>query len=1362
MAEFSSLTPPEKIRIRLDGNNEAIWRTFKEDFGFYMLSAGFKKRDDDEKIALLINTGGTELKRVYNSLTWDNPTVTVPDQSQVYAKVIEILDDYFHVRKNVLSSRKIFSEMSQNADENLEQFITRIRTLAKDCDYSETEQPKQMRDRLVFGCRAEDLREKFFREEYEKLTFEKALSITSAYCSAKRQLAACREDNVHAIQERYQKKVNKGQGEERDTYYNECIFCGKKHKWGKDNCPAYGKTCSECSGKNHFARKCKNLEKSRKAKKGKFNPKSKGKNVNAVREGSESESSSESESTEEFVMTIGSIEKSIVAEMEMVKSGKAVKFQVDTGASVSVIPRSLVADEELQPSKCTLKAWNEGEIHPLGRCRVSVRNLKNKKKYSVEFTVVQEQLTPILSKNASEQMQLLTVNYENIKSVKNYDSILNNYSEVFNDELGNLPGVVHLTVDPHVQPVAIARCKVPLSVKQKVKEKLSDMEKKGIIIRVDEPTEWVSRMVASTKPNGDIRICIDPLALNKALQREMHPLPTFDDVLPELGKARVFSKVDLRNGYWHCELDEESSRMTTFQTPYGRYRWTRLPFGLKVSSEIFQKRLLQSLEGLTNVICVADDVLVYGIGDDDLQARENHDAAMTALLERCKHIGIRLSIEKTVLREKEVLFLGHKIGQDGVSVDPSKVEAIQKMKPPGNPNEVMQIAGMVNYLSKFLPRLADEMRPIRKLTHKDTPWEWGSEQDLALQQIKELVTTTPILSYYNPTETLVIQCDASQYGIGAVLMQNGKPLSYASRAMTPTETRYAQIEKEMLAILFSVRRFHQYTYGRKVQILTDHKPLQSIVKKPLCMAPRRLQGMMLKLQEYDVDVTYLPGKEMYIADLLSRSYLPNDKGGGEFESVSHVTNLPIRRERLLKIQNASEADPVIKKLRGVISDGWPEEKINVPVELHPYFHIRDELIAQDGMVFKGERIVVPQTMRKEIREALHISHLGAESCLRRARQCVYWPGINADLKEYIGQCDVCNQYGQKQQKETLITHELTDRPWEKIAIDLFECDGKDYLIVADYFSNWWEYDRLYKTTTRAVIDKMKKHFARFGIPSILISDNGQQFVSEQFCDCMDSWDIEHRTSSPGHQQANGLAEASVKIAKKLIRKTTEGGQDLMMALLEPRNVPTQDAGTSPAQRTFGRMTRTLLPVNIEKLKAADSETTKINRRLRDFRKEWYHDKHAKDLEILEEGEVVRMRPLVANSKKWRKAVVVTRCDERSYEVECEGHTYRRNRIDLKVSRENTSEEPTPNDNKEDSNIKAGQKNTEKEPTPNDHKEINDKVDIPQPNTTDESGIGTEQENMDTHKQNVNEERKSPRRSIRTRRKPEYLKDFVLK
>jgi hypothetical protein len=452
-------------------------------------------------------------------------------------------------------------------------------------------------------------------------------------------------------------------------------------------------------------------------------------------------------------------------------------------------------------------------------------------------------------------------------------TVLDEFPDVFDGSLGSLPGEIHFHVDPTIKPVINRPRRIPISLEKTVSKELDNLVKHGVIIPVDEPTEWVNQMAIATRKSGAIRICIDPRPLNKALERSHYQMTTIDEALPKLARAKIISKLDLEQAFWHCKLDEKSSKLTTFATPKGRYRWLRLPFGMNVSSEEFQKRLNQALDDLDGVLCVADDILVYGVGETDQQATEDHHEKMRLLLKRCKQLGIKLNKNKSIFCRTEVPFLGQLITSDGLKVDPEKVDAILKMDRPSSVTDIQRLNGMVNYLARYMPKLSAVMQPMMLLTRKDQTWVWGPEQESALNEVKTLLTQAPILAYYDVTKPLTIQCDASEKGLGAALLQDGKPIAYASRALRENETRYAQIEKEMLAIVWSLERFHQYTFGKHVCVHSDHKPLESLMKKPLAKAPRRLQGMMMRLLKYDTEISYKKGSEMNIADMLSRAFL---------------------------------------------------------------------------------------------------------------------------------------------------------------------------------------------------------------------------------------------------------------------------------------------------------------------------------------------------------------------------------------------------------------------------------------------------------------------------------------------------------
>lgn len=269
-------------------------------------------------------------------------------------------------------------------------------------------------------------------------------------------------------------------------------------------------------------------------------------------------------------------------------------------------------------------------------------------------------------------------------------------------------------------------------------------------------------------------------------------------------------------------------------------------------------------------------------------------------------------------------------------------------------------------------------------------------------------------------------------------------MSFASRALTDTETRYAQIEKEMLAIIYSLNKFHQYTYGRHTYVVTDHKPLQNIARKQLDQVPRRLQGMVLQLQHYDTTIEYRPGKELVLADTLSRAFLRQDKAEPQVE-VNVVTCSRICQDSLQQIAKATTEDETMQALRKMILTGWPESSKEVPEGIRMYYQFKDELTVDDDLVYRGQRVVIPLRMRNDVKKKLHSAHMGTESLLRRARECIYWPNMNGDIKDFVMACEICQTHSVKQQRETLVPHPIPELPWERVGLDLMECQGKSFL-----------------------------------------------------------------------------------------------------------------------------------------------------------------------------------------------------------------------------------------------------------------------------------------------------------------------------
>ena len=491
---------------------------------------------------------------------------------------------------------------------------------------------------------------------------------------------------------------------------------------------------------------------------------------------------------------------------------------------------------------------------------------------------------------------------------------------------------------------------------------------------------------------------------------------------------------------------------------------------------------------------VADDFVVIGFGDTEKEAGANHDRNLAALSSRCEQSNVKLNQDKVKFKQDTVPFIGHLATKEGLCVDPEKVRAVLEMPVPKDVTAVQRLLGFTQYLSKFLPCLSDVTKPLRQLTQKNTAWLWDHPQQAAVDKLKQMVTNTPVLRYYSLQEEVTIQCDVSQTGLGALLLQNDQPVAYASRALTTTEIHYAQIEKELLAIVFACQHFDAYIFGRQtVHVETDHKPLVSIVKKPLHKAPSRLQRMLLKLQRYTLIIKYKAGKYMFMADTLSRAYLPTTSSSSfvnSLEEVDHTVSLSLSAGRLEQVRHTARDDPILQQLRKVIQQGWPESKCSLAECLHPYYDYRDELVTQDDLVFKGDLLVIPAAMRKEMIATVHATHIGVDGCVRRAQDTMFWPRMTTELREYVSRCDICLSYRTLQSKESLLQHDIPDRPWAKIGAEMCELNGCILLVVCDYYSNCIKVESLQKCTSSGIIKAFKVLFARYGVPDTLVSDNG--------------------------------------------------------------------------------------------------------------------------------------------------------------------------------------------------------------------------------------------------------------------------------
>lgn len=1236
-------------------NMAVAWKNWITQLKIYLRANNLEEECDSRKVAILLHFIGPESLVIFYAFNVDIDKIKFDD-------LIEKFTNHFTPQVNITMERHKLFNRRQGVEETIDDYVTDLKNIGRQCDFLELED-SLMRDVFSWNLNSANQYIKQKILERKPRTFDEAIQLARCLDTTKIQAktledAAVIISPVHTQkqyrQNKDQTKQSNGTKQSSNTKRTDqsstrksrdnskspkkqvdtCHRCSQVHRY---KCPAIGVKCKKCGKYNHYAVACRN------------------KQVNCI-------DRSENNSLFMGLIRINNIKSdSWCANLSV--NNVNINFLLDTGADTNVISSKTfnnlkVSSDSITKSIYKLSTYSGQTIPTIGQCYLPLSH--NGQTYNVLFHIVDIDSQNILGRDTCSSLKLIKRIY-NVQ-IKASDNIIADNSGLFQG-LGCLKNFTcDIKLKPDATPSIDACRRVPFQLKNKLKAVLDELVKTNVICPVNEPTEWVSSLVLTTKKDGKLRLCLDPRKLNKAIMRPHFQFPTLDEIKSDLSGARFFTTLDANKGFWMLKLSDSASKLCTFITPFGRYRYTRLPYGISAAPEIFYREMVNRFSDIKNVKIMMDDFLIYG------STIEEHDVALQNVLNRAREINLKFNKDKSVICTSEVKYLGHIFSSKGVLVDQSKVKAICDMPSPSCINDLQRFMGMVNYLSSFIPNLSKENSLLRTLLSKKVEWSWTEHHEAEFNKIKKLISSAPVLSYFDPNKDITMSVDASKDALGAVILHDKQPIAYASASLTKCQQNYSQIEKELLSILFGCTKFHQYIYGRLVTVETDHKPLITLFKKALVDIPARLQRIMLRLQPYDLNVIYKPGRYLYIADTLSRAALcENTLQDLDKDLDLHVnfiiSYLSASKEKLSQLQDSTSKDPILTQIIGFCQNGWPEHKRSVSQSIKPYFSLKDKLHVLNKILFLSEKIVIPESMREYVINLSHEGHQGMNSTMRLAQSTVYWPNMKNDIEKFVNNCHTCLTYRRSNSKEPIIHHEYKYLPWNKVGIDLFDVDNKKYLIVVDYYSKYVELALLNSgSNALTVITHLKSIFARHGIPEFIVSDNGPPFSSNEFKSFINEWNINHNTSSPYLSRSNGMVERAIGSIKNMLKKCKADKSDPYLALLAYRNTPKNTTGFSPTQLCMSRYLRTKMPVSDSQLSPTlvNIDTLKNNIEKHKSYSTLYYNKHSKSLPNIEEGDKVYFKK--KPHSVWVPGTISKACSEpRSFVVKSPEGEFRRSR-----------------------------------------------------------------------------------------------------
>lgn len=1291
------------------------------------LLLGMDIQDEKRKRALLLYYVGEDVNDIFD---------TLQDTGDDYGTAKSKLTEYFAPKKCTEYEIYKFRQASQEQNETVDAYHTRLRQLSENCEFADRD--KEIKSQIILGCTSTRLRRKALKEEItlDTLIKEARMLELSEKQATEIERNKSTSANIAFTQRRNKKPTLKPaeNAKNKPKQARMCRNCGGSFPHST-KCPAQGKECYICHKKNHFGKMCrqKKTEKQR---------------VHNMEEFNHSDSDIGTEECEYdycFGLLFSDEQDSLqqktsqsiktVSTKPMLKvtiDNNPINVLIDTGSSINVLDEqtynNMFKKPKLSKTNTVVQAYGtNNKVTLIGKFQGTI---ETKQKYvTAPVFVAKGQCGNLLCYNTAVDLQVIPE--INAVGSDKVTQLCEKYSSVFTG-LGKMKDMqIDLHVDNNVQPVAQPHRRIPFHVREKVEKELKRLEDLDIIERVEGPTPWVSPIVVAPKPKsktGEIRICVDMRQPNQAIKRTRHIIPTIDDMIVDLNGSKIFSKLDLNQGYHQLELAESSRNITTFTTHVGLRRYKRLNFGVTSAAEIFQNMLRTTLEGIDGARNISDDIIVYG------RTQTEHDQHLEAVLRRLHDKGLTLNRNKCEFNKNRLEFFGYIFGQDGLSADPKKCETIKNTQPPTNISEVRSFLAMTNYVSRFIPHYSTITEPLRRLTKKNVQWQWTHDQANAFQTLKDTLSSDTIMTYFNPNKQTEIITDASPVGISAIMLQENRVISYASKALTDVEKRYSQTEKENYAIVWAVEHFHIYLFGHKFTLITDAKALENIYNNPKSKPPARLERWRMRLLAYDFEVKYRPG-ESNMSDYLSRhpdAAKSTRSADVAEEYLSFIAHQTVPKAMTIDeiIEETTKDVDLQTTIQNVRTNSWQTSYKSNSI-LDTYSRCKNELtvvtLNKGTVVLHGTRLVIPKSLQQKVINIAHEGHQGIVKTKQMLREKVYFPGIDQLVEKTCKSCIPCLAATDKTTHEPLQMSPLPSGIFEEISLDF--CgpfpNGQYFCVVVDEYSRYPIVKVVNSINAKTILPILDEIMSEYGIPRVVKTDNGPPMNGKQFEKFAEYFGFQHRKITPLWPQANAECERMMKNLVKTARAANIDGiplkQGINAFLRNYRATPHTTTKQTPYELFFGRQMYTKLPNLPSKAnKLAKHLNTKFNDQKGKQQMKQYADKRRKAKHSnLQVGDKV----LVKQDKQNK---LTPPYDPKPFEiVKKKGTMITAKREDKHITRNSSKFKPV-------QNAPAMPGNTDEE------------TDTIPPDLTS----------------NVHNQTPEPRRSTRIRKPPAYLKDYV--